>query len=281
MLKQMFRNNPEMAEMSFFDHLEALRWHIVRSFIAVLIGMIVVFVKIGFVYDTIIMAPTRHTFVTYRILCNFGHTLHLGDSLCLPDVPLEFQSMQLSGQFMQALSSSFTFGVIIAAPYILWEFWRFVKPALKPGELTYTRGIIFWTSLLFFTGIGFGYFVIAPYTVNFFGAYSISKSIKNLITIQSYLSTMSQVVLGCGVLFELPIVTYFLAKVGIITSEFLRKYRRHAFLIILIIAAFITPPDVASQIIVTIPLYLLFELSIWITKKVQRRKAEEDAKEWS
>jgi len=281
MLKQMFRNNPEMAEMSFFDHLEALRWHIVRSFVAVLVGTIVVFVKIGFVYDTIIMAPTHHDFVTYKLLCSFGHMLHLGNSLCLPDVPLEFQSMQLSGQFMQALSSSFTFGVIIAAPYILWEFWSFVKPALKPGELKYTRGIIFWTSLLFFTGIAFGYFVIAPYTVNFFGAYSISKSIKNLITIQSYLSTMSQVVLGCGVLFELPIVTYFLAKVGIITSDFLRKYRRHAFLVILIVAAFITPPDVASQIIVTIPLYLLYELSIWITKRVQRQKAEEDAKEWS
>jgi sec-independent protein translocase protein TatC len=281
MLKQMFKNNPDMAEMSFFDHLEALRWHIVRSFVAILIGMIVVFIKIEFVYDRIIMAPTRHTFITYKVLCDLGHSLHLGNSLCLPDVPLEFQSMQLSGQFMQALSSSFTFGAIIAAPYILWEFWRFVKPALKPEELTYTRGIIFWTSLLFFTGIGFGYFVIAPYTVNFFGAYSISKSIKNLITIQSYLSTMSQVVVGCGVLFELPIVTYFLAKVGVITSDFLRKYRRHAFLVILIVAAFITPPDVASQIIVTIPLYLLYELSIWITRRVQRQKAEQDAKEWS
>lgn len=281
MLRKMFKNNPEMADMSFFDHLEALRWHIVRSLIAVLVGTIVVFVKIGFVYDTIIMAPTQHTFITYRLLCQFGTILHLGTSLCLPDVPLEFQSMQLSGQFMQALSSSFTFGIIVAAPYILWEFWRFIKPALKPTELKYTNGIIFWTSLLFFTGIGFGYFIIAPYTVNFFGAYSISKSIKNIITIQSYLGTMSQVVLGCGVLFELPIITYFLAKVGIITSEFLRKYRKHAFLIILIVAAFITPPDVASQVIVTIPLYLLFELSIWITKRVQRQKEEEDAKEWS
>lgn len=281
MLKQMFRNNPDMAEMSFFDHLEALRWHIVRSMLAVLVGTVVVFIKISFVYDRIIMAPTHHNFVTYKLLCDFGHFLRLGNSLCLPDVPLEFQSMQLSGQFMQALSSSFTFGVIIAAPYILWELWRFVKPALKPTELKYTRGIIFWTSLLFFTGIGFGYFIIAPYTVNFFGAYSISKSIKNIITIQSYLGTMSQVVLGCGILFELPIVTYFLAKVGIITSEFLRKYRRHAFLIILIVAAFITPPDVASQIIVTIPLYLLYELSIWITRKVQRQREEEDAREWS
>jgi sec-independent protein translocase protein TatC len=281
MFKKIFKNNPDLAEMSFFDHLEALRWHIVRSLAAVLVGMIVVFLKINFVYDNIIMAPTHHTFITYRILCSVGHFLKLGDSLCMPDVPLEFQSMQLSGQFMQALSSSFTFGVIIAAPYILWELWRFVKPALKPQELQYTRGIIFWTSLLFFTGIAFGYFVIAPYTVNFFGAYKISESIKNIITIQSYLGTMSQVVIGCGLLFELPILTYFLAKTGVITAEFMRKYRRHALLVILIVAALITPPDVASQIIVSIPLYLLYELSIWITKRVRRQMDEAYDKEWS
>jgi sec-independent protein translocase protein TatC len=281
MFKKLFKNNPEMAEMSFFDHLEELRWHIVRSLLAVLVGMIVVFVKINWVYDGIIMAPTRHTFITYRVLCSFGHFLHLGDSLCLPDVPLEFQSMKLSGQFMQALSSSFTFGAIIAAPYILWEFWRFIKPALKPEETKYTGGVVFWTSLLFFTGIGFGYFVIAPYTVNFFGAYSISKSIKNIITIQSYLSTLSSVILGCGVLFELPILAYFLAKVGILNPELLRKYRKHAFLIILIVAAFITPPDVASQIIVTIPLYILYEVSIRIAKRVERQKQEAYDKEWS
>jgi sec-independent protein translocase protein TatC len=281
MLKKMFKNNPEMAEMSFFDHLEELRWHIVRSLFAVLVGTVVVFIKINLVYDGIIMAPTRHTFITYRVLCSFGHFLHLGDSLCLPDVPLEFQSMKLSGQFMQALSSSFTFGAIIAAPYILWEFWRFVRPALKEEELKYTRGVVFWTSLLFFTGIGFGYFIIAPYTVNFFGAYSISKSIHNIITIQSYLSTLSQVVVGCGVLFELPIFAYFLAKVGILNPAFLKKYRKHAFLIILIVAAFITPPDVASQVIVTIPLYLLYELSIRIARRVERQKQEAYDKEWS
>lgn len=281
MFKKLFRNNPDLAEMSFFDHLEELRWHIVRSFAAVLVLAIVAFIKINFIYDNIIMAPTRHSFITYKLLCNLGHFFHLGDSLCLPDVPIEFQSMQLSGQFMQAMSSAFTFGCIIAAPYILWEFWRFVQPALKPSELKYTRGVIFWTSLLFFLGISFGYFVIAPYTVNFFAAYKISESIHNIITIQSYLSTMSQVVVGCGVLFELPILTYFLAKVGIVSAHFLKSYRRHAFLIILIVAAFITPPDVASQIIVTIPLYVLYELSIRIARKVERQKADEEAREWS
>lgn len=281
MFKRLFKNNPEMAEMSFFDHLEELRWHIVRSLAAALIGGIVVFVKIHFVYDGIIMAPTRHTFITYRVFCRLGHLLHLGDRLCLPDVPLEFQSTKLSGQFMQAISSSFIIGLIIAAPYILWEFWRFIKPALKTNELKYTRGIIFWVSLLFFSGISFGYFVIAPYTVNFFGGYQMSKSIHNIITIQSYLSTLSQVIVGCGVLFQMPMISYFLAKADIVSPQFLKKYRRHAFFVILVVSSFIAPPDVAGQILVTLPLYLLFELSIVIARRVQKQKQREEAEEWS
>ncbi|WP_344978482.1 twin-arginine translocase subunit TatC [Compostibacter hankyongensis] len=267
--------------MNFFDHLEELRWHIIRSLAAIVVAGIICFIKIHFIYERIIMGPTRHDFITYRILCGIGHRLGLGDRLCLPDAPVKFQSMQLSGQFMQAFSSSFTFAFIIAAPYILYEFWRFVKPALKPGELKYTRGVVFWTSLLFFMGVAFGYFMIAPYTVNFFASYQLSESIENIITIQSYMSTLSQLVMGCGALFELPVLVYFLAKVGILTSAFLKKYRRHAFVIILVIAAFISPPDVASQFIVTLPLYLLFEVSISIAKRMEKQRAEEDAAEWS
>lgn len=281
MFNNLFKNNPEKAEMSFFDHLEELRWHIVRSLLAIMVGAIVVFIKIKFIYTTIILGPTHHTFITYRALCRLGHALGLGDRLCLPDVPLKFQSMQLSGQFMQALSSSVTFGVIVAAPYILHEFWRFVKPALKPSELKYTRGVVFWTTLLFFSGVSFGYFIIAPYTVNFFAAYKISDSIENIITIQSYMDTLSQLIIGCGFLFELPVLVYFLAKVGILTKKFLKQYRRHAFVIILVVAAFIAPPDVASQVIVTIPLYLLFELSIMIAGKVERQRARDEAEFWS
>ncbi|GAA4310179.1 twin-arginine translocase subunit TatC [Compostibacter hankyongensis] len=281
MFKQLFKNNPLKAEMNFFDHLEELRWHIIRSLAAIVVAGIICFIKIHFIYERIIMGPTRHDFITYRILCGIGHRLGLGDRLCLPDAPVKFQSMQLSGQFMQAFSSSFTFAFIIAAPYILYEFWRFVKPALKPGELKYTRGVVFWTSLLFFMGVAFGYFMIAPYTVNFFASYQLSESIENIITIQSYMSTLSQLVMGCGALFELPVLVYFLAKVGILTSAFLKKYRRHAFVIILVIAAFISPPDVASQFIVTLPLYLLFEVSISIAKRMEKQRAEEDAAEWS
>lgn len=281
MFKKMFKNNPELAEMSFFDHIEELRWHLLRSLVAVLIGTVAVFVKINYIYDNILMAPTKHQFITYRLFCKFGHFLGLGDKLCLSDVPLQFQNMQLSGQFLQAISSSFTFGIIIAAPYILWEFWRFVKPALNPNELQYTRGVVFWTSLLFFTGVAFGYFIITPYTINFFAAYSISESIQNIITIKSYLSMLKQVILGTGALFELPILTYFLAKTGVISPTFLKTYRKHAIVVIVVLAAIITPPDVASQIIVSIPLYGLYEVSIWISKKVERQQREQEEKEWS
>ncbi len=281
MLKKIFQNNPEKAEMSFFDHLEELRWHIIRSVAVIMVFAVVIFVKINYVYDVIILAPTRQSFITYRALCWLSHAFHLSDTLCLSDVPLQFQNMKLSGQFLQAMSSAFTFGLIISTPYVLWEFWRFVKPALKPNELKYTRGIIFWTSLLFFAGVGFGYFLITPYTVNFFAAYKISESIQNIITINSYLSTISQLVLGCGILFQLPIVVYFLAKAGIITPDTLRNYRKHAFVVILVIAAVITPPDVASQIIVTIPLWILYETGIVIATRVIRRQEEEDAREWS
>src|SRR5690242_12576134 len=138
MFKKLFKNNPDKAEMNFFDHLEELRWHIVRSLIAIVVAGIIIFINIHFLYSVVIMGPTRHSFITYRLLCRLGHALGMGDRLCLADVPIQFQSMQLSGQFMQALSSSFTFAFILAAPYILWEFWRFIQPALKPGELKYT-----------------------------------------------------------------------------------------------------------------------------------------------
>jgi len=275
------KGKPDTAEMSFFDHIEELRWHLIRSLIAVLVLTVVAFIEITFIYDNIIMAPTRHTFITYEAFCKFGHWMGMGDKLCLADVKLTFQNMKLSGQFLQAISSSFIIGIIVAAPYIIWEFWSFIKPALKDGEVKHTTGAVFWISLLFFTGVAFGYYVLTPYTVNFFAAYSISESIHNIITIKSYLSTIKQIVLGTGLLFELPILAYFLAQAGVITPDFLKTYRKHAILVIIVLAAIITPPDVASQIIVSIPLYGLYEISIWITKRVDRKRRKREEQEWS
>src|SRR5699024_1736473 len=275
------KGRPDTAEMSFFDHIEELRWHLIRSLIAVLVLTVVAFIEITFIYDNIIMAPTRHTFITYEAFCKFGHWMGMGDKLCLADVKLTFQNMKLSGQFLQAISSSFIIGIIVAAPYIIWEFWSFIKPALKDGEVKHTTGVVFWISLLFFTGVAFGYYILTPYTVNFFAAYSISESIHNIITIKSYLSTIKQIVLGTGLLFELPILAYFLAQAGVITPDFLKTYRKHAILVIIVLAAIITPPDVASQIIVSIPLYGLYEISIWITKRVDRKRRKREEQEWS
>jgi len=275
------KGKPDTAEMSFFDHIEELRWHLIRSLIAVLVLTVVAFIEITFIYDNIIMAPTRHTFITYEAFCKFGHWIGMGDKLCLEDVKLSFQNMKLSGQFLQAISSSFIIGIIVSAPYIIWEFWSFIKPALKDGEVKHTKGAVFWISLLFFTGVAFGYYVLTPYTVNFFAAYSISESIQNIITIKSYLSTIKQIVLGTGLLFELPILAYFLAQAGVITPDFLKTYRKHAILVIVVLAAIITPPDVASQIIVSIPLYGLYEISIWITKRVDRKRRKREEQEWS
>jgi sec-independent protein translocase protein TatC len=281
MFKELFRNNPDKAEMSFFDHLETLRWHIIRSVIAIVVGATVCLFYIGDIYNDVILGPTNNKFITYRILCAIDKKFHLGNRFCMQQMVIHFQNMEVSGQFMLSLTSSFTIGFIIAIPYILWEFWRFVKPALKPAEVRYTRGVVFWTSLLFFTGVFFGYYLIAPYAMSFFANYKISSQFENIFTIQSYLSMITQLVIGLGCVFELPILVYFLSKVGILTPTFLKSYRKEAILVIVILAAFITPPDVTSQLIVSVPLYLLFELSITISARVLKQKQEQEAKEWS
>lgn len=281
MFKQLFKNNPERAEMSFFDHLEVLRWHIIRSMAVVVVLAVLVFIYIGPIYNDIILGPTHENFITYRILCALDHRLHLGDRLCVNQLQVRFQNMEVTGQFMTALTSSLMIAFIASVPYILWEFWRFMKPALKPTEIKYTRGVVFWTSLLFFCGVSFGYFCIAPYAMTFFSNFKITPQFENIFTVQSYMSTMSQLILGLGCIFELPVLVYFLTKVGVLTPAFLKAYRRHAILVIVAIAAFIAPPDVTSQIIVSVPLYLLYEISIMISARVLRQTEETRKKEWS
>ncbi|MCL6523468.1 MAG: twin-arginine translocase subunit TatC [Thermoflavifilum sp.] len=279
MFRQLFKNNPDKAEMSFFDHLEELRWHIIRSLIAVIVAATLVFIFIHQIYNDIIMGPTHPDFITYRILCHIDQALHLGNKLCLQSLDIHFQNLEVSGQFMLSLTSSVVIGVIVSVPYILWEFWRFIKPALTPQEIRYARGLVFWTSLLFFLGVSFGYFLIAPYALTFFANYKISNQFENIFTVQSYLSMLSQLVIGLGCIFELPILVYFLTKIGLITPQFMKTYRRHAILVIVVLAAFIAPPDITSQLIIAFPLYLLYELSIGISARVI--KQEKAAQEWS
>ena len=275
------KESGEKAEMSFIDHLEVLRGHLFRSVLAIAVGAIVFIVYDDFIVKKVLMGPTHADFPTYKWLCNFGHAVGLGDKMCMKEIGLKMQSTSVSGQFSMYFTLIFVGGIIVAFPYIFWEFWRFVKPALTKKELSKTRGVIFWVSLLFFSGILFGYFIIAPYTVNFFATFQLDENIENIWTITSYIDTLVPLILGTGLAFQLPLVMFFLAKVGLMSPDFLRRNRKYAIIIILILAGIITPPDVISRVICTIPLMLLYEISIWLTAKVQKEKELEEKEEWS
>lgn len=286
--KQFFKRlrNKEAAEpeeMSFMGHLEALRWHLMRSVIVWLIAAITIFLCIDWVYDEIILAPSSEKFITYGALCNFGHWLGIGDGLCMPPVKINFQVTEVNGTFTSAISIALIGAIIVAFPYIFWEFWRFVKPALSPKEKRYARGSIFWVSLCFFFGAAFGYYLLAPFTFNFLASFTLGKSgaIVYRPSINDYIDSLTNLILGCGIAFELPILALVLGKIGLITASFLKRYRKYAFIIILIVAAVITPsPDVTSQTIVAIPLLFLYEISVFLVARVDKKKAKEE-KEWN
>lgn len=275
------RNKDTDSEMSFIDHLEELRWHIIRSVVAILIGAIVFFIFVEKIVNGILLAPAYDNFVTYKWFCKIGHAIGLGNTLCMQGVKVSFISTEMTGQFIASFTISFVGGFIIAFPYIFWEFWRFVKPALSKKELKKTRGIIVWVSLLFFAGIAFGYYILTPFMVNFYFSYSLSPLIEIKPTFSDYLENLIYTTVGIGVLFQMPLVVMLLAKIGIVTGKFLKKYRRHAFVLILIAAAIITPStDPFSLMIVTLPLYLLYEASIVVASRINKdqKKAED---EWS
>jgi sec-independent protein translocase protein TatC len=261
--------------MSFMDHLDALRGHLFRSAIAIAIGAIFVGIYNNFFVKRVLMGPTHADFPTYGLLCRIGNALHLKD-LCMQGIGIKMQSTDVSTQFSMFFSVVLIGGFIIAFPFVFWEFWRFIKPALKPKELRSTRGVIFWVSLLFFLGVLFGYFVIAPYTVNFFANFQLDSSIENRWTINSYVDTLVPLILGTGLAFQLPLAMFFLSKIGIVTASFLRRKRKHAIVIMLIVAGVITPPDVLSQVVVTLPLVLLYEVSIVLAKRVEKAKRAEE-----
>jgi sec-independent protein translocase protein TatC len=265
-------------EMSFLEHLEELRWHVIRALAAVIVFTIVAFAMAPWVFENIIFAPARVDFPTFKFLCRLGDMIG-SEGLCVKDIPFKVQSRNMTGQFTMHIMSSFILGLVVAFPYVVWEFWRFIKPGLQASERKYSRGAVGSVSILFFFGVAFGYYVIAPWMVYFLANYSISDMIVNEFDITSYVSTVVMLVLGSGLLFQLPVVIYFLTKFGIVTPQFLRKYRKHSIVIILIIAAIVTPPDPLSQTLITIPLYLLFEISIMISASVAKRKAREEAEE--
>ena len=275
------RNKDANAEMSFIDHLEELRWHIIRSVIAVLIGAVIVFIYSDFVVSKVLFAPTRSDFISARWLCSLGHGIGIGNTLCFAQVNAKFLENTMTGQFIASFTLAFIGGFIIAFPYIFWEFWKFVRPALSSSELKKTRGVIFWVSLLFFMGVAFGYFILTPFMVNFYFNYKLSPQIEIMPSFSDYLENLIYTTVGIGVLFQMPLLVMVLARIGIVTGKFLKKYRRHAFVLILIAAAIITPStDPFSLTIVTIPLYALFEASIIIASRINKRQ-EKEMNEWN
>ncbi len=272
----LFKNNSEKAEMSFLEHLEALRWHLMRAVIAIITLAIVLFFYREIVFDHFLFAPKHPDFWTYRMLCLLSDYLDMGDALCIKELPFELINTELSGQFTMHIWVSFVAGFILASPYVLWEIWRFIKPALHDKERKYSRGVVFFSSLLFFAGVLFGYYVIVPLSINFLGSYQVSSDVKNMIAMDSFVSTVTTITFASGIVFELPIVIYFLTQIGLMTPQFMRTYRKHATVIILIVAAIITPsPDVTSQLLVAIPLYLLYELSIFVSMYVVKKAERE------
>ncbi len=262
--------------MSFLDHLEELRWHVVRSVAAIFICMILAFVYTNWIFDNIIFAPGRVDFITFQWLCQLGERLGI-NGICVQEIPMKIQSRFLMGQFSMQLMSSFVIGLIVAFPYVVWELWRFISPGLYVREKKGSRGAVVAISGLFLLGIAFGYFILSPMTIAFLANYTISDMISNEFDITSYVSTVTALVFGSGLLFQLPVVVYFLTKIGIVTPAFMRQYRKHAVVAILIIGAIITPsPDPLSQSLISIPLYILYEISIFISAIELRRKAKRD-----
>ena len=262
--------------MSFFDHIEDLRWHMIRSIVAWLICVVAIFVYIDAIYDYVILAPTRQDFYTYGALCRFGEWLHLGNSLCMPAVKIDLQVNTVNGTFTSAITIAMIGGLIAAFPYIIWELWRFIKPALSSQEKRYSRGSIFWLSALFFLGGLFGYYLLAPFTFNFLAGFTLGNSglIIYRPALNDYIDTLTNLVLGCGIAFELPIFCFVLAKIGLVTGTLLRRYFKFAFVIILVAAAVITPsPDWTSQFLVAIPLLFLYWVSILLASMVEKQQA--------
>lgn len=267
--KKKFQN-----EMSFLDHLEELRWHIIRSASVIIIFAVVAFIMKEFIFDVVILKPKMPEFWTNRMFSKLSDIVHV-ESLKINQKPLTLISIQMADQFMMHIMTSIIAGIMMASPIVFYEFWRFIKPALYDKEKKHASGAVFYTSILFVLGVLFGYFLIVPLSIHFLGSYSVSDQVTNQINTRSYISTVTTISLASGVVFLLPIFSFFLSKVGILTPQFMRTYRKHSYVVMLLLSAIITPPDIFSQVMVAIPLVFLYEISIFISKSVVKKREKE------
>ena len=266
-LKPNKNNKPQTAEekeMGFLDHLEELRWHIVRAVISILVIAIVVFVSEEFIFEQVIYGPKKPGFPTYQFFCN------LSEATCIQPPELQLITRELGEQFFVHLKVSFWLGLTLAFPYIFWEFWKFIKPGLYKKEQKAARGLVLICSILFGSGVLFGYYIIAPFAITWLGSYTVGTEAINSPTLASYVNYLTMCTIPIGILFEFPIVAYFLGKIGLLTSSFLRKFRRHSIVIIFLLSAVITPPDVITQILISMPVIILYEISIRIIQRLEK-----------
>lgn len=259
----------EEAEMSFLDHLEELRWHLMRSVVAIVAVGIFAFVKVTWLLDNVLLWPTKADFPLHKALCKFQETL------CFDEGNIALIATSPYEQFLKSISIAFVTGFIVAFPYVLWEIWRFIKPGLHPHERKGMRGNVAVMSLLFFTGVAFSYFIITPFSVRFLSTYELSSTIANMWTIGKMVGMITQISVGGGIIFEMPILVYYLAKMGVLTHVSMKTYRRHAIVVLLILSAILTPPDVTSQVLIFMPLFFLYEISIGIARRVTKRREQE------
>ena len=266
----------EDKKMSFLDHLEELRWLLVRSSAAILVMACVTYFFSDYIFDTIIFGPTNVDFVTYRFFCDVSHYLGFADTICITELPFIIQNTSMEGQVNIFVWTCITAGFILAFPFILWELWKFIGPALYEKEKKNAKLFVFMASILFFLGVLFGYYVIVPMSINFVATFTVSDVVKNEFNLESYIGMIKTSVIASGLFFELPIIIYFLTKFGLVTPDFLRNYRKYAVVIVLIIAAIVTPPDVVSQITVSIPMLIIYEASIFVSAFVVKKEKEND-----
>ncbi len=267
----------QLDEMSFLDHLEDLRWHLIRAVSSVVIAATLAFIFKDFIVG-IIMAPKHMDFPTYVALCDASKFFGMDMSFCASELPFVIEVRSVGGQFSAHIWTSIYAGLVIAFPYVLYQLWTFISPGLQDNERKSSRGFILVASLLFFLGVAFGYYVITPLSLNFLTNYTFAEEVSNAFDLSSYNSIVRSSSLASGFVFELPIIIYFLTKIGIVTPQFLRKYRKYALVIVLILSAVITPPDIASQVIVSIPILILYQVSIYISKVVLRNQNRKNSK---
>ncbi len=267
----------EEQNLTFLDHLEDLRWMLLRSLIAVFIFAIISFIAMPYLYGEVVMGPTRADFFLYKQLCFLTSRIPFIPDFCDDSFHVDIVNINLASQFFRHMSTSFWLALILTFPYLVYEIWKFVNPALYSNEKGKVRTAFIFGTGMFFVGCLLGYSIIFPITFRFLSTYQLSPDIKNQISLDSYMDNFLMMIFIMGVMFELPLVAWLASKLGLLTQAFFKRYRRHAIVILLVAAAFITPSgDPFTLAVVFLPLYILYEISYFLVRPEDPDSKETD-----